>query len=467
MRTLKFVVTSLATLALGAGSALAQSAITPVPAFPGNALLPANVGPEGTTVANRPRPDYDPVGYREGGFLFFPSLGVTANYDSNIYATPSGAKGDFFGSLRPALSVQSDWSRNALALNVGGIFNEYAHYTTEDNNNLNSDLRGRYDIENGTYFLADVGYSLLHEDRASPNAVFGKYPTEYHVTGAYFSYVRQPGQLGLRLDSTLTSYDYNNTVSSGGVIGFAAGQTIPQNFRDRIELVVAPRITYEIQPGYSAYARFLANDRQYNSPDPFLAPPGSACLTATPVSCVGQRRNSHGFEGDIGTAIEVTRIVTAEVYVGYLDQKYESPLLAAASGPAFGGNLLWNVTPITSVKGALSQSVAETDVDTNGLPGVAPANGHVASSSNETNLNVSVEHELLRNVLLLGGVGYVRDDYNGISRVDNTYLVNAGARYMLNRMWRATADISYSERNSSVGANYNRVIGTLGVTANF
>ena len=49
---------------LAGGSAAAQTMYTPVPSWPSGALEPAAVGPEGDTVFNRPRPDYDPLGIR-------------------------------------------------------------------------------------------------------------------------------------------------------------------------------------------------------------------------------------------------------------------------------------------------------------------------------------------------------------------------------------------------------------------
>lgn len=412
---------------------------TPVPAYPGNALGPEAVGPEGQTVMTRPRPDYDPLGVRAGSFLFYPSIGVSETWDSNIFATPTRDKSDLYTTESPGLAVNSDWNRNALNFNTNGQFKQYMTHTTENVNNGSVDMNGRYDISNGEYVIADGGYALLHEDRASPDSpVNAKNPVQYTTTGGYLAYVYGLHRIGFRIDSTITSYAYNNQATFAGAL-------IPQTYRDRIEYVVAPRVSYEFIPGYTAFVRVLGNVRQYNQQDQFeLALLGFSA-----------RRNSHGGEVDAGATVELTRIITAELYVGYLEQIYEARFLFPnVSGPAGGGNILWNITPRTSLKGSLSQSVAETD-----LVG--------ASGSNETNFTVTAEQEVLRNVLASASIGYVRDDYVGISRLDNTYGADIGLRYLMNRNIRLTSDISYSSRQSSVGQSYDRIIASVGARLGF
>lgn len=436
---------SVGALILTAGSAWAQSFQRPVPSFPANALAPAGVGPEATTVMDRPRPDYDRAGRRIGSFIARPTIGVDETYDSNIYATPGGGVSDFYTSLTPGISIQSDWGRNALAFNANGDFKWYASHGDENNNNGSADVTGRYDLATGSYLLADVGYALNHEDRSSADrTTSNKTPIEYSTTGAYFGYVRHEGRLGLNADATITSYSYvNNSTSTGAII--------TETDRSRIEYVGALKASYEIIPKlpYNVFVRGLGNTRKYNAVDSFQGTPTGPTPGRT------ARRNSTGWEVDVGGEVQITRLITADVYAGWLDQEYDSSLFSSVSAPSFGGNLLWNVTRFTSVKGSASQSVAETD-----LIG--------ASSSTETNLSLSVDHELLRNLIVVGSGGYVHDSYNGISRTDDTYGVNAGARYLINRIWRATADVTYSNRSSSAaGQNYDRVVATVGVQAGF
>jgi hypothetical protein len=431
---------STAALPLMCGSVTAQQLTipAPIPGYPTNPLGPGIVGPQGESVLTRPG-DYAPLGIRAGSFIIHPSLGVSGTYDSNIFATPTRDIGDFYVTEAPAVTVDSDWSRHSVSLTAAGQFKQYISHSTEDVNNGVADARGKLDISAGQYLLGDAGYSLQHEDRSAPTSpVNAQNPVEYHVTGAYLAYVRELARIGLRVDSTVTSYSYNNA-STG------AGATIIEHDRDRIEYVVAPRVSYEFSPGYQAFVRAVGNVRQYNSVD-------QGALAAVGTS---SRRNSLGYEADVGAAVEITHLISAQIFVGWLHQEFESPLFPNANSPAFGGALLWNVTPLDSIRGSFSRTVAETTL----FP---------ASSSVETALSLSIEHQLLRNLILVGTGQVIRDEYDGLNRTDNTFGVAAGARYLMNRNVRLTADLDFSNRSSNVpGNNYDRIVGVVGAQFGF
>jgi hypothetical protein len=177
----------------------------------------------------------------------------------------------------------------------------------------------------------------------------------------------------------------------------------------------------------------------------------------------GFQRSSHGWEADVGTAIDLTHVVNGEVYAGYLSQYYDDPRLSNNYDIAFGGNLLWNITQITSLRATAARTVEETTqfATVNGVN--VDASAYIQSA-----IRLSVEHELLRNVLLSSFVDYINSDYKGINRTDDQFDVNIGARYLINRNLSASADITYTNRSSNVaGVPYERVIGLLALKAGF
>jgi hypothetical protein len=382
--------------------------------------------PERQSVLQRDRPDYQPLGLPFGSFYILPSIDVIEAWNSNIYATPTNDVMDFVTTIQPNVTVASDWNSNALNLVLGDQTNIYATHPNENVNNLTGAMAGRLDVQQGVYFTGGAGAQLLHEDRASPNAaVAGLYPTEYHVIDGNLGFVHDTGRLGFKFNSAVDAYSYNNNVTNTGV-------KIPESFRDNIQYLAIPRITYEIVPGYHAFIQTPINERQYVSRD-----------TTTPANF---NRSSHGFEGDVGTAINLGSAVNGEVYLGYIRQEYEDHRLSTAQGPGGGASILWNITELTSLRFAASRTVQETDIDP-------------ASSMLETSGKIAVEHELLRNVLLTASATYFNDLFVGAARSDNNYNAGVGARYLLNRNFSLELDGTYAHRDSNVpGVNYDQEI---------
>jgi hypothetical protein len=438
--------TLVAALVALAGTSAAYGQVGMPGAGPGSygAAPPEATTPERLSVAQRPHPDYTPLGVRAGSFLVFPSAGLAESYDSNVFATQTGVKSDFVTDVTPDVTVDSDWNNHALDFDAGGDIKRYASEVSENVTDAHAIANGRLDVRREIYFLGGLSYQREHEDRSSPNSIAGqKNPTEYQVAGAGLSYVHEPGRLGLRVDGTVNSYFYDNGQT-------ATGASVVETDRNRTEYIIRPRLAYEIVPGYHAFVQLQANRRDYQSQfDQF-----------------GIAHDSHGYEADAGTALSLGGIINGEIYAGYLKQFYDTDTRATAgnptpiankpsvSGVGFGGNLLWNVTDLTSLRFAMSRAIQETIV-TNAV-GATTA---IAEADLVTAASVSVEHELLRNVLLTGGVSYTQDAFQGITRTDNSYGGTAGANYLINRYLSAGLNLSYTKRSSNQpGNDYDREI---------
>jgi hypothetical protein len=405
--------------------------------------LPVTLDPEQQSVAQRPRPDYDPLGIRAGSFLIFPSVGLAETYDSNIFAVPSGVVGDFYTTVTPTVTAHSDWNNHSLNFMAGSEIKRYVDQVSENVSNYLAAVTGRLDVLHNFYFLGGLNYQQQHEDRSTPDTIFNqKNPTEYQVAGFEGAAVYTSGRVGLRLDNTINYFTYDNGITSTGV-------TIPETDRNRFEYTVTPRVSYEIVPGYNAFVKAPINWRQYQSA----------------FNTFGYNQDSWGYEIDAGTAIKITNLIVGEVYAGYLQQDYTGgrsaavitagqPPLTNASGVSFGGNLLWNVTELTSLRANLGRSVQESYFIPSNAPGQAPPGSYIESS-----VSLSAEHELLRNVILTGLVGYINDDWQGNPRDDNSYQADLGVRYLINRHLNALLDASYRQRQSNaVGGDYTREI---------
>jgi hypothetical protein len=297
-------------------------------------------------------------------------------------------------------------------------------------NNVTVAAQGRFDILRDEYIQGGAGLQLSHEDRASPDAsVAGKYPTQFTVADGNLGFVRNVGIIGAMLTGDVQSYSYNNNVTNADV-------EIPEAYRDYIQYTVTPRATYEIVPGYHAFIQTPLNERQYDRG----------------VDPLGFNHSSHGYEGDIGTAVNLGSALNGEVFVGYLRQDYEDRAFGSPQGLTGGANLLWNATDLTSFRLAVSRVVEEE------AAGITTP-GTVSGSYIETTGKVSVEHELLRNVVLTASGTYFVDQFSGVNRTDNNYNAYAGAKYLMNRVLSLGFDANFWHRDSNQpGVNYDREI---------
>jgi hypothetical protein len=421
-------------LAVSAGLSRADDTVPPEMADSEMTFL------ERHSVFERPRPDYDPLGIRTGSFLVFPTAKLAESYDTNVFATTTNTKSDLYTTLSPGIAARSDWNVHALGFSAKADTRRYMTQANENATNFAVRGDGRLDVLRDIYALGGAGYQLLHEERSSPDSVNGKKPVEYHVTSANLGYVHELGRLGARVDASVDSFSFNNATKS-------TGATINQHDRDRIVYAVAPRLTYEIVPGYHAFAKLSGNGRDY----------------VQKFDSRGFQRSSKGYEVDLGTALDFTHVVNGEVFIGYLSQFYDDPRLKTVSGLAFGGTVLWNVTQLTSVRAIVSRTIQETTQFATVGNVTTDAGSYLQSV-----FTLSLEHELLRNVLLSGLVSYVNSDYQGITRTDDQIDVSIAARYLITRNLSATADLTYTTRSSDVtGVPYDRGVAMLALKVGF
>jgi hypothetical protein len=399
-------------------------------AFAQTGLYPTELTPpERQSVLQRPRPEYQPVGARIGDFFLYPSAEAEGYWDSNVFYAPH-AKGDFYTSLRPSAALESDWGTDQLNFMANAEVRRFATQVSENQTNYNLTTNGRLDILHGEYLAGGLSFQNAHEERYAPSSAPTQiHPTEYQESSGALRFVRERGIIGLQFNGNVDYYSYDNVFTT-------TGTQLRESDRNRVEVYGGPKVTYEIMPGYHAFIAGAANDRIYQST----------------YDINGLKRSSHGFEVDIGTDVLISKLISGEIYVGYLQQNYDDSRLPSIHSPGFGGKLLWNVTPLTSIRATASRTVQEVDL----FETTAQAS---VTAALESAFGVSVEHELLPNILLTGGGSFTSDDYQGTTRTDNTIQGDIGVSYLLNRMWSTGLDVSYQNRTSNTsGVSFSRAL---------
>lgn len=378
----------------------------------------------GDTVLTRPRPDYDPIGQRIGGFILYSDLDVQQSYNSNVFYTPSSPKGDWITAVNPSIDLKSNW--NVHALNFHGDIDNVTYWKFHQNNFFDYSLGtdGRLDVYNDARLYGGVGYAIRHLPLYSPNNIPNtQAPVQYSDLSGNVAGEKEFNRLAFRLDANYDAYRYSDAVLSSAVGGGISRQSLQDYDDKRLGL----RTSYELTPGRQVYVLTAGDWRDYKN---------SADLS-------GFNRTSRGYTVAVGARYDITGVTFIDGYVGYREQFYDDARLQTMKGPAAGLQVTWNVTRLTTVTGSVTRDIEETIL--------SGASGYFATLA-----QVKVDHELLRNLLLNANVGYENDDFVGISRTDSYYLAGVGAKYLISHNFWISGGYNFAHRDSSAaGTNFD------------
>jgi hypothetical protein len=154
---------------------------------------------------------------------------------------------------------------------------------------------------------------------------------------------------------------------------------------------------------------------------------------------------------------ELGALVRGEIAAGYIRQDFDDEAFGDLAG--FGGRakLSWFPTQLTTITAAAARTVEDT--------GVIGAAGAL-----RTDLSLTVDHELLRNLILTAQATYADDAYNGLARTDTRFGAGVSAIYRINRRYGFTAGLTWLDQSSSGaahGPSYRTTRLYVGSTAQF
>ena len=403
-------------------AAIAMTALYAAPIHTASAQTEEIVDDRNVSVRDRLRPGYDAVGVRAGAFTVFPEASVTGTFNDNIYATDTNTESDFVTMLAARVSAASTWSRHALNLRAGLAQRLYADNDDEDRLDWDVGGDGRIDITRDTNVTAGLSYAELSEDRGSPNAIgLAAEPTEYSLLAANAALNHRFNRVTSRIGATYSDFDYDTVPLTGGGV-------LNQDFRDREEYTQFLRLGYDVSPDTNVYVQGTLNQREYDQKPPVVA----------------LNRDSDGYAVVAGADFRLTNLAQGGVYAGYQSQDYDDPTLPEIDGVAFGANVDWFVTPLTTVRFEAGSAIEETIA--------AGASGYTDNSA-----GLRIDHELMRNVIVGGAISFANQDYEGIARDDDVTGAGLSVDYLLNRNFSLRLGYNYADRDSSVtGLDYTR-----------
>jgi hypothetical protein len=368
--------------------------------------------PEDTPVKTRLQPGYEPVGVRAGAWMFVPSLTMGGLYNSNVFATPSNKQSDIALHVNPSLRAYTLWERHSLEIESEVHSASYLRNPGLDWLDANFKARGRVDLSNDEAILTNFRAAQLHDEVGSLTSPAGAIqPTPYSLVTGDATYWRQFNRLSLSAGARIDSYSYGTTRAQNGSI-------INQDGRDGQIYTGHGRLEYVFTPKFGVFAAVEGNRRD---------------LRGSPTQPLG----SDGYRALGGIDVELSRLLSAEIGAGYADQHFDAATIGRVVGPAYRAILTWSPTRTVDVK-FKAESIVTQAVDTD-------ATGIRADA-----LQLGIDYEFRRNVVVSFAVIYENDRFFGQVRKDNVYGTLAEVKYLLNRHWSISLRHQYTKRDSNI-----------------
>ncbi len=394
-----------AVLSAAAGTARAQEGAQPVAVF------------------DRGRPAFDAKGIDAGGFRLYPSAAVSETYDDNIFAADGGERDDLITALSAALIARSEWTRHSLTME-GRVRQEvFLDNSSQDRTEYTLRPTLRLDVGERDTLRMTAEHSRRVVGRDDPEDAGDEEPTTFNRFQGGGSYIHRVNRVFFGLNSQVRRDDY----ISGG-----------DNDRDRTEYRLGVPLGYEVSAMTDVKVEPFVRWRDFDETD-----------------STGADRDSTAAGATVGLDTELTSLVQLNFDVGFIANDYKDSRFDDSLDLIFGGEAVWYVTPMTTVKARAERRDIATSV-----PG--------SSSKTQSSAGVEVQHELLRNVLVGGEIRYINDDFREVDRVDDRAQLQLSAEYLLNRNFSLTADYRYEQRWSDLdNQDYSRNLVTVGLKAKF
>lgn len=376
---------------------------------------------------------YAPLGLRLGSFTVLPSLQQSIGYDTNPEQVVNRAARDS-AALRTEGEVvfRSNWSAHELAGELRGGYSAFPDNQSANRPNGSGGLRLRLDANRDTRIDVEGRFLVETQRAGSPdlNATVAGRPiiASYGTTiGATESFNR----LQVSLRGLIDRSEFEDARLSNGTVLSQADRNLNQ-FGLRL------RAAYEISPVITPFVDLLGNTRVYDQR----------------IDSNGIRRDSDGVALTAGAAFALTRLVSGEISAGFEHRVYDDPSLRDLTAPVMSAALIWTASPLTTVRLTAASGIIETSV-----PGSSGVRTQAAT--------LEIQHDLLRNLSITLGGGYLASDYDRIAINERGFSATARLDYRFNRWLTMRGSYIYQQITSSAsGSSFSSNTWLLGLRVN-
>lgn len=382
-------------------------------------ILPPVIPPDydrgrNVSVNDRPRPDYDPLGVRVGGFNVYPSIRATAGFTDNVLQTDTARQSDGFVSLTPAVRAQSDWSRHLVSLRATGQALRYLDTPRRNQNSFDTAALGRYDVNSRLGLIAEGQLTRQFESPLtggvnSDVAVLSSFLRSYLGTRAVYQFDRIRGTLALdRTGIAFSNVNLGDSVRN-------------QSERDRVITRASAQFDFARTPSFAFFTRGTVSKIDYSRPMLDSGLPN---------------RDSFNYRAIAGVTFDIPGRFRGSLGAGVSHQNYRKAIYDSITGLSAEGKIEYFPSELTTVTVSLARTIEDSNIFS-------------TQAYYDNRLRGQVDHELLRNLILsaIAEVGHL--DYVGSPLKTDITRFSGRARYLSSPLIEIETNLNYSLRDES------------------
>jgi len=362
----------------------------------------------GVTVLTRPRPDYDPLGVRLGGFRLDGSVEAGPGFDSNLFGSKSNRVSDGFMDEAAAIGLRSDWTTHAVGVDANMTSRQYFNNPRQDFQDWSVGGFGRYDFSIDTNVEGRYRHSRQHLDVFNfdvQTSGIGQ-PVPYDSDEVTVTGTTRLNRVGLLATGIYRTYQFQDVTING--------VRSPTSLNDFNTAIGAFGANYMLTPGRSITAVVQLQDIAY-------------------TNSISRNRDSFTWAALLGFEYDFDGVWQGRIQIGWRHRDYNGPGIKPLEGLAVEGQLTWLPTQLTTVRFTVSRTIEESI-------------RRDAVSFLRTQGGVAVDHEFRRNLILGADLRADRREYQSPNQTATDALLTLSARYLLNRNMQLIGSYGYSRR---------------------
>lgn len=354
-------------------------------------------------------PEYTAIGYDMAGFDVLPTVTFGARFDDNIFSRTTVKESDIILQAEPKLHISRENRVNNIILDASARTSTYLKLTDQDSTEYRFEATYVHGTSTPDSITINTGYRREAIQRGTvENDLVGGEPLMRRILHGSLTGRKQFNRLAIDGQVLIVRQRHESTDDTlGGVLD--------QRFRNVTRYGLHSVVAYDVSGKTAAFAsveydRFDYADR------------------SLPIT-----RDASSWSGTIGIRYEVTRLLYAQLGLGYRTYDFKDPQFPAIKGLAVSGHLRYFPSRLLAIRAIIEQTNTTSPYDLIGAVTLTTA-------------KIETEYEMRRNLSWLASARVTFEDYGDADYSARRIEFNAGPRLRLNRWLSADANVGYAHR---------------------